>query len=83
MPKRVSLVLIAVAAVSGALAAVRACVGPFHFLVPINSPLNLQSIFGLSATLAHRVQAFVYDEVLFGYSDYHSNTVSLGLRAQF
>jgi len=44
--------LIAVAAVSGALASIRACLGPFHFLVPINSPLNLQSIFGLSATLA-------------------------------
>ena len=38
---------------------------------------------GVSTTLAHRVQAFVYDEVLFGYSNYHSNTVSLGLRAQF
>jgi hypothetical protein len=52
LPKRVSWILIAVAAVSGALAAVRACLGPFHFLVPINGPLNLQSIFGLSATLA-------------------------------
>jgi uncharacterized protein YhjY with autotransporter beta-barrel domain len=38
---------------------------------------------GVSTTLAHRIQAFVYDEVLFGYTDYHSNTVSLGLRAQF
>jgi hypothetical protein len=26
--------------------------GPFHFLSQINSPLNLQSIFGLSVTLA-------------------------------
>ena len=50
--KRVSWVLIVVAAVSGALASARACLGPFHFLAQINNPLNLQSIFGLSATLA-------------------------------
>ena len=50
--KRVSWILIAVAAVSGALASARACFGPFHFLVQINVPRNLQSIFGLSATLA-------------------------------
>jgi Autotransporter beta-domain len=37
---------------------------------------------GLSATLAHRLQAYVYDEILFGYADYHSNTVSVGLRGQ-
>jgi uncharacterized protein YhjY with autotransporter beta-barrel domain len=37
---------------------------------------------GLSVTLAHRLQAFVYDEVLVGYTDYHSNTVSVGLRGQ-
>jgi len=50
--KRLSLILIFVAAVSGTLASARACLGPFHFLAQINSPLNLQSIFGLSATLA-------------------------------
>jgi hypothetical protein len=50
--KRVSLILIAVAAVSGALASARACFGPFHFLTQINVPRNLQSVFGLSATLA-------------------------------
>ena len=52
MCKRVSLILIVVAAVSGTLASARACLGPFHFLAQINRPLNLQSIFGLSATLA-------------------------------
>jgi uncharacterized protein YhjY with autotransporter beta-barrel domain len=38
---------------------------------------------GLSVTLAHRVQAFVYDEVLVGYSDYRSNSIAFGARAQF
>ncbi len=37
---------------------------------------------GASVTLAHRLQAFVYDEVLVGYRDYHSNTVTFGLRGQ-
>jgi hypothetical protein len=46
------LILIVVAAVSGTLASARACFGPFHFLAHVNNPLNLQSIFGLSATLA-------------------------------
>jgi len=50
--KRVSLILIVVAAVSGTLVSARACFGPFFFLEQINWPLNLQSIFGLSATLA-------------------------------
>ena len=52
MWKRVSLFLIAVAGTSGVLASARAYFGPFHFFSQINSPLNLQSIFGLSATLA-------------------------------
>jgi uncharacterized protein YhjY with autotransporter beta-barrel domain len=38
---------------------------------------------GLSVLLAHRVQAFVYDEVLFGVSNYSSNSVAIGLRGQF
>ena len=38
---------------------------------------------GVSVTLAHRVQAFVYDELLVGYTNYQSNTVSIGLRGQF
>src|ERR1700722_16264766 len=50
--KRVSLILIVVAAVSGTLASARACFGTFFFLEQINWPLNLQSVFGLSATLA-------------------------------
>ena len=50
--KRISLILIAVAAVSGTLISARAFFGPFHFLAQINRPLNLESIFGLSATVA-------------------------------
>jgi len=45
-------ILIVVATVSGALVSARAFLGPFHFLTQINNPLNLQSVFGLSATLA-------------------------------
>lgn len=37
---------------------------------------------GLSVTLAQRIQAFVYDEVLFGFADYRSNSVAFGVRAQ-
>ena len=50
--KRVSYILIAVAAVSGTLVSARAFFGPFHLLTQVNRPLNLESIFGLSATLA-------------------------------
>src|SRR5271168_1008391 len=50
--KRVSFILIAVAAASGALVSARAFFGPFRLLSQINRPLNLESIFGLSATLA-------------------------------
>ena len=38
---------------------------------------------GLSVTLARRVQAFLYDEALFGFANYHSNSVALGIRSQF
>jgi len=38
---------------------------------------------GVSVTLAHRIQAFVYDEVLFGFANYHSNSVAFGVRGQF
>ncbi len=38
---------------------------------------------GVSVTLAHRIQAFVYDEVLFGFANYRSNSVAFGVRGQF
>jgi uncharacterized protein YhjY with autotransporter beta-barrel domain len=38
---------------------------------------------GVSVTLAHRLQAFVYDEALFGFTNYHSNSIAIGLRGQF
>ena len=37
---------------------------------------------GVIVTLAQRVQAFVFDEAQFGYSKYHSNSVTLGVRGQ-
>lgn len=37
---------------------------------------------GVSVTLSHRVQAFVYDEVLFGFANYRSNSIAFGVRAQ-
>jgi uncharacterized protein YhjY with autotransporter beta-barrel domain len=55
------------------------------FALPTDAPVANYGIaaVGLSVTLARRVQAFVYDEALFGYNDYHSNAVTLGLRGQF
>jgi Autotransporter beta-domain len=38
---------------------------------------------GLSVTLPGRLQAFVYDEVLFGFENYHANSVAIGVRGQF
>jgi uncharacterized protein YhjY with autotransporter beta-barrel domain len=37
---------------------------------------------GLSVALAHRIQAFVYDEMLFGFANYRSNSITLGVRVQ-
>ena len=37
---------------------------------------------GISVTLAHRIQAFVYDEVLLGFANYHSNSIAIGVRGQ-
>lgn len=37
---------------------------------------------GVSVTLPHRIQAFVYDEVLFGFANYRSNSVAFGARIQ-
>jgi uncharacterized protein YhjY with autotransporter beta-barrel domain len=55
------------------------------FALPTDAPVANYgtAAVGLSVTLARRVQAFVYDEALFGYSDYHSNAVTLGVRGQF
>jgi outer membrane autotransporter protein len=55
------------------------------FLLPTDPPVANYGIaaVGVSVTLARRIQAFVYDEALFGYNDYHSNAVTLGARAQF
>jgi len=55
------------------------------FLLPTDAPVGNYGVAGagLSVTLANRVQAFVYDEVLFGYQNYHSNAVTIGLRGQF
>jgi len=38
---------------------------------------------GVSILLARRLQAFVYDEVLVGESNYSSNSIAVGLRGQF
>ncbi len=55
------------------------------FELPTDAPVGNYGVagVGLSVTLSHRVQAFVYDEVLFGYQDYHSNAITVGLRGQF
>jgi uncharacterized protein YhjY with autotransporter beta-barrel domain len=37
---------------------------------------------GVSVTLAHRIQAFVYDEVLLGFANYRSNSIAVGVRGQ-
>jgi hypothetical protein len=44
--------LIFVAFIPGMLVVARASAGPFDFVTPVRSPLNLESIFGLSVTLA-------------------------------
>jgi Autotransporter beta-domain len=38
---------------------------------------------GVSVTLARRIQAFIYDEALIGYDNYHSNSIALGARVNF
>ena len=55
------------------------------FALPTDRPVANYGIVGggLSVLLAHRVQAFVYDEVLVGYSNYSSNSVAIGIRGQF
>lgn len=52
--------------------------------LPSDSPSANYGIVGagLSVTLSHRIQAFLYDEVLLGFADYHSNSIAVGVRAQ-
>ncbi len=38
---------------------------------------------GVAMLLAHRVQVYLYDETLFGFANYRSNSVVLGVRANF
>lgn len=54
------------------------------FFVPgASSPANYGiGGLGVSVALAHRIQAFVYDEMLFGFANYRSNSLTLGVRAQ-
>jgi uncharacterized protein YhjY with autotransporter beta-barrel domain len=54
------------------------------FALPTDAPASNYGIagVGLSVTLPHRIQLYLYDEALFGFSDYHSNAVTLGIRGQ-
>jgi uncharacterized protein YhjY with autotransporter beta-barrel domain len=54
------------------------------FGLPTDRPASNYGVAGAGVvvTLATRIQAFVYDEALFGYSNYHSNSVTLGVRGQ-
>ena len=56
-----------------------------NFALPTDTPASNYGVAGagLSVTLAGRVQLFVFDEAQFGYSNYHSNSVTLGVRGQF
>ncbi|HEY3786521.1 MAG TPA: autotransporter outer membrane beta-barrel domain-containing protein [Steroidobacteraceae bacterium] len=56
-----------------------------NFLLPTDTPVGNYGVAGVgfSVTFANRIQAFVYDEILFSYSNYHSNAVTVGLRGQF
>jgi uncharacterized protein YhjY with autotransporter beta-barrel domain len=55
------------------------------FALPTDAPAGNYGVAGagLSVTLPYRIQLYVYDEALFGFSDYHSNAVTLGIRGQF
>ena len=54
------------------------------FALPIDRAASNYGVAGggVVVTLARRVQVFVFDEALFGYSNYHSNSVTLGVRGQ-
>jgi uncharacterized protein YhjY with autotransporter beta-barrel domain len=55
-----------------------------NFALPTDTPASNYGVAGAGVivTLAQRVQAFVFDEAQFGYSKYHSNSVTLGVRGQ-
>jgi len=55
-----------------------------NFALPTDTPASNYGVAGAGVivTLAGRVQAFVFDEAQFGYSNYHSNSVTLGVRGQ-
>ena len=55
-----------------------------NFALPTDTPAANYGVAGAGVvvTLARRVQVFVFDEALFGYSNYHSNSVTLGVRGQ-
>jgi uncharacterized protein YhjY with autotransporter beta-barrel domain len=55
-----------------------------NFALPTDTPATNYGVAGAGVivTLARRVQAYVFDEAQFGYSNYHSNSVTLGVRGQ-
>jgi uncharacterized protein YhjY with autotransporter beta-barrel domain len=55
-----------------------------NFALPTDTPASNYGVAGAGfvVTLAQRVQVFVFDEAQFGYSKYHSNSVTLGVRGQ-
>jgi uncharacterized protein YhjY with autotransporter beta-barrel domain len=55
-----------------------------NFALPTDTPASNYGVAGAGVvvTLAGRVQVFVFDEAQFGYSNYHSNSVTLGVRGQ-
>ena len=55
-----------------------------NFALPTDTPASNYGVAGAGVivTLASRVQVFVFDEAQFGYSKYHSNSVTLGVRGQ-
>ena len=55
-----------------------------NFALPTDTPAANYGVAGAGVvvTLARRVQVFVFDEAQFGYSHYHSNSVTLGVRGQ-
>ena len=55
------------------------------FALPTDTPASNYGVAGAGVivTLARRIQVFVFDEAQFGYSNYHSNSISLGVRGQF
>jgi uncharacterized protein YhjY with autotransporter beta-barrel domain len=55
-----------------------------NFALPTDTPASNYGVAGAGVvvTLAQRIQVFVLDEAQFGYSKYHSNSISLGVRGQ-